>query len=61
MKEDTSYLRMGVLPQASFRLTAEEGRKNPDSRSKPSAPPCIAADPTAWLLSSHQLDTAMLR
>ena len=40
--DDTSYLRKGVLPQASFRLTAVEGGI-PTMRSEPSAPPAVAA------------------
>jgi hypothetical protein len=44
--EDISHLRVGVLPQASFRLTTVEG-DIPSTESKPSAPPTVVA-PAQW-------------
>jgi hypothetical protein len=44
--EDTSYLGVGVLPQASFKLTTMEG-DIPSTESKPSTPP-TATTPTRW-------------
>jgi hypothetical protein len=45
--EDTSYLRVGVLHQASFRLTIVEG-DIPSTESKPYAPPTSAIVHAQW-------------
>jgi hypothetical protein len=47
INEDTSYLRVGVLPQDSFRLTTVEEDIS-STNSKPSAPPTVAAVPARW-------------
>jgi hypothetical protein len=50
--EDISHLIVGVLPQASFRLTTVEG-DIPSTESKPSAPTTVVA-PAQWREVSRQ-------
>jgi hypothetical protein len=57
INEDTSYLRVGVLPQASFRLTIVEG-DIPSTESKPSAPPTATVVPARWREVSRLTYTA---
>jgi hypothetical protein len=55
--KDTSYLRVGVLPQDSFKLTTIEG-EIPSTGSRPSAPPALAAVLAQWCEVSRQTSTA---
>ena len=51
---------MGVLPQASFRLTTVGRGSNPSNGSRPSTPPGAAAASAPCHGVSRQYDTAML-
>ena len=50
---------MGVLPQASFRLTTVGRGSNPSNGSRPSTPPGAAAAFAPWHGISHRRDAAM--
>ena len=51
---------VGVLPQASFRLTTVDRGWNPSSGSMPSTPPVAATATAPYRGFFHQFDAAML-